>query len=105
MAGTPGSLEDGRAEWRAWRQDGTVWIVAVRASHHHAPALPPVEPLAMPAAGPRVSLGKVALCTEAVSVVQRRALAALECEQFDVVGSMARRARCARLRRMHRLDV
>ena len=42
-------------------------VVAVGAAHHHPPPLPAVEPLAVAAVGPGLSLGEVALGAQTVA--------------------------------------
>ena len=84
---------------------GLVGIVAIGAAHDDPPPLPPIEPFAVRAVAHASTCAKVALRAQPVALVQRRALAALERQQLDVLGRMAGRAEGAGLLWVHRLDI
>ena len=79
--------------------------MTVRAAENNTSSLPPIQSLAVSSSGPRFRLRKVALGTQAISVIERRTLAALERKKFDIVGGMTGRAGRTGLPGMHRLDV
>ena len=82
-------MQSGRPERHACLQGGGVRIVTFGTSHDHAPALPAVEPLPVSSAGPGLHLAEMTLGAQLVGMVQRRAVAGSENQEFRVLGSVA----------------